>query len=257
MYQFIHELLKDRNDGVVFKCFGIYHFIYIVIGIILTCYLIYIIKKNERISGKTINIVLNIAFSLYILDFFFMPLAYGEIDIEKLPFHACTAMCVMSFLSRRIKWLSKYKNAFAMLGLISNMVYFFYPAGVMWHQVHPLCYRVIQTLIYHMVMMIYGILVLVFERKQIIFKEIKNDCLVIILMTLWALIGNLTYNNILGSGRIYNWFFVVEDPFGIIEKSIAKYIMPFITPCAFMVVTIIIYFVKILFSKNIKDTNKS
>ena len=176
-----------------------------------------------------------------------MPLAYGEIDIEKLPFHACTFMCVMSFLSRKVKVLSRFKNAFAMLGLISNMVYFFYPAGVMWHAVHPLCYRVVQTLIYHMVMMFYGLLVLIYERKDIDFKDIKYDLIVTSLMSLWALIGNTIYNT---NERMINWFFVVQDPFGIIDISVSKFIMPFITPCAFSLVTFIIYLLSLLIRKN-------
>ena len=174
-----------------------------------------------------------------------MPLAYGEIDIEKLPFHACTCMCVMSFLSRHIKKLDRFKYAFAMLGLISNMIYFFYPAGVMWHAVHPLCYRVIQTLSYHMVMMIYGLLVLIFERSCMNYKEMKYDLVVIVGMTVWALIGNWCYNGMLEGGKLYNWFFVVEDPFGIINHDIAIFIMPIITPCAFLFVTFLIYLINI------------
>ena len=250
MYKVLNELLKDRSGDIVFNCFGIYHIIYIIIGIIFLAFLIILINKKQDKKESIINIVLDIALILYILDFFLMPLAYGEIDIEKLPFHACTCMCVMSFLSRRIKWLSKFKNSFAMLGLISNTVYFFYPAGVMWYQVSPFCYRVIQTLMYHYIMMVYGILVLVYERNDMSFKDIIYDVIVIIGMTLWALIGNLAYNNIQDSGRIINWFFVVKDPFGLIDPNISKFIMPFITPTSFMLVTLSIYALRILFKKN-------
>lgn len=249
MYELLHNILKDKKGGETFNCFGIYHIIYIVIGILITTSLIILLKKKSNLKELIINIVLDIAFGLYILDFFLMPLAYGEIDIEKLPFHACTCMCVMSFLSRHTKILSKYKNAFAMLGLISNMVYFFYPAGVMWYQVHPLCYRVIQTLCYHMIMMIYGILVLLFEREEMELKEIRYDFLVIVSMTIWALIGNLSYNYILNTNRVYNWFFVVQDPFNLIDINISKYIMPFITPIAFMIVTFFIYIISLLIKK--------
>lgn len=249
MYKVLNELLKDKSGDVTFNCFGLHHIIYIVLGILLLVFLILVINKKQDKKETIINIVLDVALGLYILDFFLMPLAYGEIDIEKLPFHACTCMCVMSFLSRRIKWLFKFKNAFAMLGLISNMVYFFYPAGVMWYHVSPFCYRVIQTLLYHYVMMVYGILVLVYERTELSFKDILYDIIAIVAMTIWALIGNLAYNNIQDSGRIINWFFVVKDPFGLINPNISKYIMPFITPIAFIIVVLCIYTFIILIRK--------
>lgn len=74
---------------------------------------------------------LHIAFGLYIADFFLMPFACGRIDIEKLPFHICTAMCVACFISRHNRHLRKYSLHFALLGFLSNLVYLIYPDGVM------------------------------------------------------------------------------------------------------------------------------
>ena len=161
MYSLLHNLLADRKGGEIFTLFGAWHFVYIALAAVAVVALLLLLrKKSESTRTKTLKILIFSAFSMYIADFFLMPLAYGEIDIEKLPFHACTASCVACFLSYFLPCLAKYRTSFAMLGLISNLVYLIYPAGVMWHAVHPISYRVIQTLLFHAVMSVYTLLLL-------------------------------------------------------------------------------------------------
>ncbi len=45
-------------------------------------------KKYNETREKTVRFFIDLAFALYIADLFLMPVAYGEIDIKKLPFHA-------------------------------------------------------------------------------------------------------------------------------------------------------------------------
>jgi hypothetical protein len=66
-------------------------------------------------------------------------------------------------------------------------------------------------------------------------------------MTLWALLGNAIYNN---QARVYNWFFVVRDPFNMFSQSIAPYIMPILNVVLFFVVEIFVY---LIFSKITKQ----
>ncbi|MBR4861973.1 MAG: YwaF family protein [Firmicutes bacterium] len=191
--------------------------------------------ERKKVSARFINT----AFGLYILDFFLMPFAYGEIDIEKLPFHACTAMCVMCFLSRHNGFLGNFKLQFAMLGFVSNLVYLIYPAGLMWYQVHPLSYRVMQTLLFHGVMTAYGISVLLFDDHK---REWKKDLAVISAMVLWALLGNTLYNGqAWGKTQFFNWFFVVRDPFYILPEQIAPFVMPVLNMALFMAVETVVY----------------
>lgn len=245
MYAILNELLSDKKGGATFSCFGIWHLIYIflVIAVIISLLLI-LGNKSENAKMHAIDISLNVAFGLYILDFFLMPFAYGEIDLEKFPFHICTAMCVMSFLSRHNKFLYRFRFQFAILGFISNFVYFIYPAGVGWYQIHPLSYRVIQTLIFHATMMTYGLFVILFEIKDLKWKDCLKELIVLICMTLWALLGNILYNGTIGEySHNFNWFFVLQDPFYLLPKEIAPYLMPFVTPLAFFIVTLLVYIV--------------
>lgn len=243
MYPFLRELLSDKKGGAVFTCFGIWHFFYICaacIVIVFAC--IYLKGKDNAVRHKTVDFFLSTAFGLYIADFFLMPFAYGSIDIEKLPFHICTAMCVACFISRHNRHLRKYSLHFALLGFLSNLVYLIYPAGVMWHQVHPLSYRVIQTLLFHGCMTAYGFLALVFDEVGLQRKHWRRDLVIISGMTLWAVFGNALYTENMPG---YNWFFTMLDPFYLLPASIAPFIMPVLNIVLFFVVEQLLY---VLFS---------
>lgn len=235
MYQFLQRLLSDKKEGELFTLFSPWHFFYIGLAVIAIVGILLLMKnKKEETKKQICRFLSSFAFGLYVADFFLMPLAYGEIDIEKLPFHACTTMCVMCFLSDRVGFLKKYQMSFVKLGLVSNMVYLIYPAGVMWHAVQPLSYRVIQTLFFHCVMTVYGILMLAYHREKTSGKTIGRDFLVIVGMTVWALLGNCVYNGTAGTySHFFNWFFVVRDPFYRLPEDIAPFVMPFINIALF------------------------
>ena len=240
MYPYLHAILSDQTGGIRFTCFGIWHLLYMAVifgGIfaVLRC----MRKGSEIAKQKTIQLTIGLAFGLYILDFFLMPLAYGAIDTEKLPFHMCTAMCVLAFLSRHHRFWRKFQKQFALLGLVSNLIYVLYPAGVGWYQIHPLSYRVAQTLLFHGAMSAYGIFVLVFEIKELRWKDSLRDLPVILAMCAWALLGNTLYNGV--AGRFLNWFFVVRDPFYLLPETFAPYVMPFVMIVVIFAADLMVY----------------
>ena len=100
MYNFLQNLLSDKKGGEIFTLFSGWHYFYIALTVVaIVAVFICFKNKDIKFQGRASRTFINIAFGIYIADFFLMPLAYGEIDIEKLPFHACTAMCVLCFLS--------------------------------------------------------------------------------------------------------------------------------------------------------------
>lgn len=248
MYSSIHDILCDKSGGEIFTCFGVWHFVYIFIAVAAALAVFFAVrKKTDRQKDLGCEVFIDIAFGLYMADFFLMPFAYEYIDIEKLPFHICTAMCLACFLSRRIKALKGLSIHFALLGFISNLVYLIYPAGVMWHAVHPLCYRVVQTLLFHGVMAGYGFLMLAFRGSELGWKSLPKDLAVISGMTLWAVIGNLFYTGSAGAySNDFNWFFVTGDPFGILDRSVAPFIMPFVNIAVFFAVGVLVRIVVML-----------
>lgn len=245
MYNFLHNLLSDKKGGEIFTLFSGWHFLYIALTLVTVITVFLLLKNKAETSKRNVHkLFIHIAFALYAADFFLMPLAYGEIDIEKLPFHACTAMCVLCFLSYHNRFLEKYRLSFVLLGFISNLVYLIYPAGVMWHAVHPLSYRVIQTLVFHSVMTVYGALVLIYECGRFEIKKCYRDLAVIVCMTLWAMIGNYTYNGTSdGYSHFFNWFFVVRDPFYVLPESVAPFIMPFLNVAVFFAVELVLHII--------------
>ena len=245
MYDILHDLLADKKGGEIFTLFSAWHFFYIALTLISVTAIIFAMRgKHAQIRQCAERRLIGFAFALYLVDVFLMPLAYNEIDIEKLPFHACTAMCVMCFLSYRIKFLEKYRISFVMLGFLSNLTYLIYPAGLMWHAVHPLSYRVIQTLIFHGVMSAYGFITLVYEYKKIDIKKCYRDLIVLVCMTAWALLGNYAYNGTSeGYSHFFNWFFVVRDPFYALPEAVAPFVMPILNVALFFAVEILLHLV--------------
>jgi hypothetical protein len=243
MYAAVHNLLGDRKGGAVFTCFGPWHLCYIA-AILLTIAIVFaaVRRKGAESGRKAANTFLHIAAGLYAADFFLMPFAYGEIDIEKLPFHICTAMCVAAFLSVHTRFLAKYRIHIALLGFLSNLIYLVYPAGVMWYAVHPLSYRVIQTLLFHGMMTAYGFFAVWFDEKGLSWRTCWRELVTVVCMTLWALLGNTLYNGRAdGYDHFFNWFFVVRDPFGLIDPAVSPYIMPFLNTAAFFAVEMLLY----------------
>lgn len=241
MYNFLRGLLADKTGGVAFMCFGLFHicviFAFFAIAVLLCLYLK---DQSKEKRQKTADTVIGIAFAIYIADFFLMPFAYQAIHIDKLPFHICTTMCVMCFWSRYNAFWGKFRLQFAMFGFLSNLTYLMYPAAMMWLKLHPLSYRVVQTLVFHGVMMIYGLIVLVYESQEFTWKKIYKDLGVIALMTAWARLGNALYNN---SEKEYNWFYVLQDPFCMFPRDISAYISPFLNIAIFFSVAMVVYWI--------------
>ena len=242
-YNYLNDLLSDKKGGVIFTCFSIWHFLYMLLIFGATILTIILLKNKSRdIKTKAVNISISIAFGLYMADFFLMPFAYGHIDVEKLPFHACTSMCILCFASRYSKFLSKYRLQFTLIGLISNIIYVIYPAGVMWYSIHPLSYRAVQTILFHGCMTAYGILTLALDDVKLEWKKCYRELVVLIILAVWAIVGNTLYTGNLGSYAYdFNWFFVKRDPFGMLDQSISQYLMPFVTAASFFAMDLIIY----------------
>lgn len=243
MYSALNKIFGDKSDGKLFTCFGGWHILYITLFLLAFFIVLFCLKnKDSSVKSSVTKTFSDIAFWIMIADFFFMPFAYGEIDIEKLPFHICTAMCVMCFASHRVGILKKFKIPFAVLGLISNLGYLIYPAGVMWHQTHPFSYRVIETLSFHGIMTVYGLLVLVYEADKTSLKKCYHDLVVIVCMVGWALLGNYAYNGNYGEiTHFFNWFFVVRDPFNLLPETISPVVMPFLNVIMFFVADLLVY----------------
>ena len=88
----------------------------------------------------------------------------------------------------------------------------------------------------------YGILTLALGDDKLTFKSSLQELPVIVVVTLWAILGNTLYNGAAGEyDHFFNWFFVVRDPFYILPEGIAPYIMPFIMILVIYAADLLIY----------------
>ena len=242
MYSSLHNIFADQKGGDIFNCFGPWHFLYIFLAIGVIALSIWLLRNKDKVTcDGALKIFAGIAFGLYMLDIFLMPFAYGEIDVDKLPFHACTSMSIMCFLSNHVTFLKKYRVNFALLAVLSNLMYLIYPSGVASYEIHPLSYRAIQTLLFHGAMVVYGVLTLVWNREELTFKRWYRNLAVLGALTVWAMIGNGLYSGEAdGYSHDFNWFFIKADPFGLIPEEIALYICPWLNIAVFFALEMII-----------------
>jgi uncharacterized membrane protein YwaF len=250
MFELMRFIFKDRTtDTFSFKPFSICHILYLLIIIFaIVSVLVYFKNKDKEFKVKVVNYTLNTAFILYIADFFIMPLSQGEIAINKLPFHLCTLMSILCFISRhtKSKMFATYKNSFTLLGMIGALMYLVYPAGVRTgagEYFDGYTYRIIQTVLYHGLMLAQGVFAIAYGDIELKWSNFKYDIIAILCIIIWAMFGNAAF-----TGTVYgpcdcvegclemviiydeepNWFFVQHDPLYIFPNDTDSYYSPFI-----------------------------
>ena len=247
IYNFLRNILGDRTTGTFsFSPFSLCHIIYFILVIAAIVVVAFLFKnKSQEAKTKLINTTVTIALFLYIADFFLMPISHGDINIDKLPFHLCTSMSIMCVLSRNNKFFAKYKTAFTLLGLIGALMYLVYPSGVSTPNgdfFDGYTYRIIQTVLYHGLMIAQGIFAIIFKEIDLSWKSFENDVIIILCLALWAMFGNTIYSGTVEvkctcskecTETVYtylndfNWFFVKHDALYIIPDDIDVYFAPF------------------------------
>lgn len=248
MFNLMHELFKDKDTGVfTFSAFSLCHIIYLLLiigGIILVIFLYK--NKTQEAKTKLITTTVTIAFALYIADFFLMPFATCTIDIGKLPFHLCTLMSVMCFVVRHNKKMEVFKTAFTLLGLIGGLMYITYPAGVA--QADGYSYRIVQTVIYHGLMIAQGVFALVFDDLDLSWKNFKYDVIAVLAVAVWAYIGNTLYsgsNFWLSYENDFNWFFVKHDGLYLIDDEKDAFIAPLMSVSSVLAISALLRLIAI------------
>ncbi len=239
MYDLLHGLLRERSGGAVFAPYNLWHILYLVLLVGAILLSVMTVKRPEtrrRITAFTVNT----AFALYMADFFLMPFSYGYIDIDKLPFHVCTLMSILCFWSRHNRFLGSFRLSFALMGLIGALIYVVYPAGVADGEVSFFSYRILQTLLFHGLMVAYGVFSLAFGEVKLGGRELGRDALVTAVMLLWAIVGNSFYSGV-EDGRTFNWCSAASDPFGLIPSNLAPYLTPIAVAVALLGMDLVIY----------------
>ena len=197
--------------------FSVWHILYIavILGVIFSTAL-YLKNKPQKTKNKALSIYALTVITLYIADFFIMPLSEGDnaIDIDKLPFHFCTAMGVLVPFVQFNRRFARVKDAVCCLGLVTSLMYITYPGSAL-GGIPPFCYKVIQTFMFHGCLMGWGILCLTTGDVVLRFKKLWKVLVLMIATILWGTLGSHVYST---ETHIYDWCFVRGEMFSFVPK---------------------------------------
>ena len=215
--------LFQFGGGPEIILFSIWHIMYIVIIIGGTIGMAFALKsRSEKVKTTVLNIIAVTLLVTYIADFFIMPLNRfnGDetrqlIDIDKLPFHICTFMGIMvafAQFNRKAKNSSSFREVVGCLAIVSSLMYITYPGSAL-GEIGTFSYKVVQTFLYHGLLLAWGVLSLTTGAIMLKFKNIWKQFIGILIIMLWATLGNYAYGD-------YNWFFLKESIFPFIPDSL-------------------------------------
>lgn len=242
MRDFLIKIFGTTNLGVEIGLFSVWHFLYIIIiaGAIVGAGFA-LRKRTDETKNKTLKIISIVTLCLYISDFFLQPFVTSdhELNIDKLPFHICTAMGIIAVFAQysNKKWFKEVAVALAITG---SLMYLCYPGTALGGGKSPWCYKVIQTMIYHGMLLGWGVLNLTTGQVKLNWKNIWMPLVGILIITAWAAIGNICYNEHWANGSPhFDWFFITGSTFPFVPTAL----MPFLTITAVFGVNACVYLI--------------
>ncbi|MBQ8319408.1 MAG: YwaF family protein [Clostridia bacterium] len=223
------------NTGISITAFSISHFVYLILifgGIALGAF--FLNKKGEQTREKALRFLAYALVVSYLSDFFVHDFVYGEMNIDKLPFHLCTVMCPVVAFTQFNKRFEKFLEPVTALAIVGPMMYIVYPASI--GDGEPWCYQAVQTMFFHGVELAWGILNLATGKVRLGLKNVWKSAVLLALITLWAKLGNLILE--------HNWFFLEEDAFyiGLVESGVLpKWSLMILTPTGVFLIVLAVY----------------
>ena len=215
----IHLLQTPEESAFDITLFSVWHILYVVLILGAVLFLsLFFARKAESTKRRLVNVLAILPICIYVLDFFAMPLAYGEIDVDKLPFHFCTLLSVL-ILGVQFgdgKHATFWRESVTVLSIVTPLMYLCYPGSAL-GGISPFCYRVIQTFIYHGVVFAYGVVSLAMGRTTFHFKKIWKAALLIALILCWSAFGNAAYSS---PEHTYDWGFIAGGTFPFVPKPL-------------------------------------
>lgn len=249
MREFMLWLFEKRATPCEIALFNFWHIFYfaLIIAAAITAGL-FLKKATDEAKARVFSILSITLVALYVFDWFAIPLynthecADGSIlymlDVDKLPFHICTILCPVVAFVQFNKKCARFREPVAILAIVAPLMYLTYPGSAV-GDLSAFCYKVIQTFLYHGVLLAWGYLNLATGVVRPAFKRCYKVLVGICLIAVWAMIGNLTY----GTGfnhdgdPHYDWFFLTGSTFPFVPKPL----MPFAVIAAVFCVALLVY----------------
>ena len=235
--------MSHFDTGISVTAFSIPHIVYLVLifGCIIAGY--FLLRRSSM--DKKIKAMRALAYALvisYLSDFFVHDFVYGEMNMDKLPFHICTVLCPLAAIAQFNRNGKKILEPVVILSVLAPMMYICYPASI--GDGEPWCYQAVQTMFYHGVLMAWGILNIALGVCRPKLKNCWKVALLLVGITLWAKLGNVLLE--------HNWFFLNEDAFyiGLVEMGIIpQWLLMIVNPVVFFLAALAVYGVCAIFCK--------
>ena len=227
--------MSHFGSGIQITPFSVAHIIYMVLifGGITAGY--FLLRHKDAAAKEKVLRFLAYALALsYFSDFFVHDFVYGEMNMDKLPFHICTVLCPLILVAQFNRSGYKILEPVAALAVLAPMMYLCYPASV--GDGEPWCYQAVQTMFYHGVLMAWGILSIALGAVKLDVRKTWKSGVLLIGITLWAKLGNVLLE--------HNWFFLEEDAFyiGLVEQGIIpKWVLMVANPLVFFLAVLALY----------------
>ncbi len=223
MKEFFAWLFSENNSNLEIHLFDQWHFLYLFFTFSIPILLTFLLRnRSEKAKEKAVRIYAYLTVSLYIIDFFIMPLSdsYNGISAYKLPFNICTIMAVMVPFAQFNPKFAKIKDVIVVLSIASSLMWMCYPGTALGGQ-PPFSYVIFQTFVYHSFLFAWGFLNLTFGFVKLEFKKIWKEFAAILIILVWAFFGNTVYD----AG--YNWFFIETSIFPFLSDEIMPFMVVF------------------------------
>lgn len=246
MRDFLVWLFKKRLEPEI-TLFSGFHFMYILIILGLTFGAVFILKnKKEETKVLVTKILCYALLIVYALDFFIMPLYGVDLHgmIDKLPFHFCTSVAIMTAFVQFNKKLSWAKEPVAVMAIVSSLMYLTYPGSAL-GEISAFSYKVIQTFLFHGLLFAWGVLFVTTKQTEFKFKNIWKALVLIVCICLWAGLGNAIYLD-------YDWCFIKGSTFSFVPK----WLLPFAVGGAVFATVAMVYLIYFITIKIIDKKNK-
>ena len=223
------------GTGIQITPFSLAHIAYLILifgGIALAYFLL-----RHRDAARKEKALRFLAYALvisYLSDFFVHEFVYGGLNMDKLPFHICTALCPLLAMAQFRHDGHKLREPVAVMGTMASLAYLMLPISV--GDGEPWCYQALQTMFFHGVLLAWGLLNVLLG---VVRPRLRNSwkCAVLLVgITLWAKLGNVLME--------HNWFFLEEDAFyiGLVEMgAIPRWSLMIINPIACFLMALVFY----------------
>ncbi len=227
--------MSHFDTGIKISAFSISHFVYMFLifgGIFLGWLLLH--KKSPEKKEQALRFLAYAMALSYFSDFFVHEFVYGEMNMDKLPFHICTVLCPLVCVAQFNRKGHKILEPTVVLATLAPLMYLCYPASV--GDGEPWCYQAVQTMFFHGVLLGWGILNLALGKVSLDIKHFWKVAAMLVAITLWAKLGNILLE--------HNWFFLNEDAFyiGLVGMGIIpRWSLMLINPVVFSLAALAVY----------------